>query len=136
MRIHKLSSLLFLCALAGACEEPDNLLQDGEYSAIAVYGQVRDPQGAAVRNATVTVSDVRGGCEGGVASVTSSDTDAAGNYRMVVGSWGQSYTSCLRVQVTPPAGTGLAAYNTTRPSVTMKPSLDSVRVDLELARAQ
>jgi hypothetical protein len=139
MRAMKLTSLLALGLLVGGCASADDLLPpiDGEFSAIIVYGQVRGPSGAPVPSANVAVTDVRqGACApSALTRAEAAVTDAAGNYRAIIGNWGQSYSTCVHVQATPPSSAGLAAHSATRSPVVTSTRLDSVRVDLELPRA-
>jgi len=116
-----------------ACEESPLPPQDGEFSAILVYGAVRDPSGAAVSGAGVSVWESRSsGCTTGSPAVPAT-TDASGSFRAIPGNWGMAYDACIVVQVQPPAGSGLSAETVTRHPVRLSTELDSVRIDVVLA---
>lgn len=139
MRKITLASLFALGIAAGGCGSADDLLPplDGEFSAVVVYGRVLGPGGAPVASALVGITDVRTGvcAPSSLFHTDSTKTDASGNYRAIVGNWGQSYTTCVHVQATPPTSAGLSSRSATLPSVVTHPTrMDSVRLDLELPR--
>lgn len=108
-----------------------------------VYGQVRTVSGVPITGAQVTVEAHATNCAGRIFGATNlrPTTDADGRYRDQTLSFNTYIASCLIVNLTPPAGSGLsmASVAESSASIRFRPSypaggkLDSARVDVILA---
>lgn len=100
-----LAAALLLLAAPG-CLENDII---DNYPIMRVSGTVRGPTGVPVANATVDGTLLDTGCSSATPRVFSVQTGVDGAFDVGL-SVGGGFQGCIRLQVTPPAGSGLAPF--------------------------
>ncbi len=128
-------ALLVAYLSLGSCKRNDSLTDDfGPWVTVA-YGTVTGPTGTALTGASVkAVIPIDADCMRPVpgGDTTVATTDAAGRYRVVVGSFPTPVKVCLSITVTPTAATGLAPRSRLVPNAARisRALSDSARIDV------
>ena len=120
-----------ICAWLGACGETLKPL-DGALATATVMGRVVGPTGEGIAGVRVVVeARVLNSCANARMDRDSVATNELGEFRATVGNWGEEFTVCARVRVSP--GPLFASDSVERIGVRMHHQRpDTVRVDIVL----
>jgi hypothetical protein len=124
-------TLVFVCAWLAACAETLKPV-DGPLATATVVGRVVDPSGEGAAGISVVVeARALNSCANARMDRDSVATDQMGGFEATVSNFGEEFTVCARVRVTP--GSMFAADSVERVSVRMHYlTPDTIRVDIAL----
>ena len=121
-------------SLAAGCESV--VARDSSMSVI-VYGRVSAAHRPEPLPALMSISaHGNGSCDGPFVASANTVTTASGEYRLVLITFGERLSTCVRVTAQPPEASGFAIASEQRAPVEMRSSRpDSIQVDLVLQPA-
>jgi hypothetical protein len=113
-------------ALASSCPHGDPI------AGVIVYGRVTSSTGASVSSATVVLGFAPNSSCATVQAHSVVSTDSAGRYTESLFQFGEPFTSCVKVVVSPPPAAPLAPDSVIRQAVPFTNTSDSVQIDITL----